>query len=63
MGNKEDPIDSLDFKEMISTSNEMLEDRVVIHNSDPVLFCTTLNFADIWTILSPPAKGANLIRS
>jgi len=42
MGNKGDPIDSLDFKEMISVSNEMVSEEIRVTNSHPVLFCTTL---------------------
>jgi hypothetical protein len=46
-GNKDDPLDSLDFSEVISTSNTMVDEVIIINNSDPVLFCTTLNFAPL----------------
>lgn len=51
MGNKGDIMDSLDFIDMISTSNVIAGDQIIIRNSDPVLFCTTLNFADLWAFL------------
>lgn len=44
MGNKGDPISSLDFKEAISSSNEITEDVVKVNISSPLLFSTTLNF-------------------
>lgn len=46
MGNSEDPISSLDFKDRISTSNEIVDELVKITISDPVLFSTTINSAE-----------------
>ena len=43
MGNKDDPIRSLDFKEMISTSNSRISDEILIITSHPILFSTSLN--------------------
>lgn len=42
LGNHGDMISSLDFHEVISTSNTMLSDTVEIKTSDPIMFCTTL---------------------
>ena len=47
MGNKDDPISSLDLKEFISSSNEMTDERIKINLSAPLLFCTALNFKEI----------------
>jgi hypothetical protein len=43
LGNKDDTLDSLDFSEVINTSNTMVADMIMVNNSDPVLFCTTIN--------------------
>lgn len=42
-GNVGDPIDSLDFRDMISTSNSIVGEEVHITTSHAILFCTSLN--------------------